>query len=256
MDKGGVGLTFTSSIFLIGLLPWFILLFSCCREKVTSRKFLIFSANSIFYIWGGAGAFVTICMICVVTWLFCRISEFKKSKLLLYMGCVVIVTPLLVMKYTSFILENLNCLLGYNLKSPEFLIPIGISFVTFEALACFCDVYKGKVEARVTFVDMYLYLTFFPTVTSGPIMRIEQFKRGYEGILDMESYTRGIEKIVCGLCKKTLVADKISSFADYYFDGIAAGNQYTCIGLWIGSITYTPLYKFLHKKCRMRYLGV
>lgn len=232
-------MTFTSNIFLIGLLPWLILLFRTLCEKGNKRKILIFVANSIFYIWGGVGAFLVVCGMSFVTWLFCKAVRKQKNKLLLGIGCTVLVAPLLAVKYTGFLINNINGIFNLNMTAPDLLVPIGISFFTFEAISCFCDVYKGTLEESPSLLDVYLYLTFFPTVTSGPIMRFADFKKGCEENATTSEFTSGIERIAIGLCKKVLVADKIAILADYYFDGVAAGKTYSCLGLWIGSIAYT-----------------
>jgi D-alanyl-lipoteichoic acid acyltransferase DltB (MBOAT superfamily) len=84
-----------------------------------------------------------------------------------------------------------------------------------------------------------LYLLFFPTVTSGPIFRFRNFKDGLNGKINVSNYGNAIDRIIIGLSKKVLVADKIAVLADYYFDGVAAGVSYSSLGLWIGSIAYT-----------------
>ena len=86
---------------------------------------------------------------------------------------------------------------------------------------------------------MFLYLTFFPTVSSGPIIRYADFKSGLIKKIDVSFLNKGINRFAIGLAKKVLIADKIVIVADYYFSGVANGNYYSTIGLWIGSIAYT-----------------
>ncbi|MCF0133928.1 MAG: MBOAT family protein [Blautia sp.] len=117
-------------------------------------------------------------------------------------------------------------------------VPIGISFYSFEAISLLVDVYRGGIEAKPSLLRVYLYLSFFPTVASGPIIRYHEFCNGLRNSLRIH-YSDAIERIIVGLGKKVLVADKISVLADYYFDGVAIGNRYSSLGLWLGSIAYT-----------------
>ena len=204
------------------------------------RRTLIFLANSIFYIWGGVGAFLLLCGLSLIIWFF-HIEIFRrKRKNLLIGGIALSVLPLLMIKYTSFIIDNINAVFGISLSTPSMIVPVGISFFTFEAISLLSDTYEGKIEKRISLVDTYLYLSFFPTVTSGPIIRFLDFQRGLE-IPDRSavSYGPAIERIAIGLCKKVLLADKLAVLADYYFNGVAAGKSYSPGGLWLGSIAYS-----------------
>ena len=115
---------------------------------------------------------------------------------------------------------------------------MGISFVTFEAISLLADIYNTKIKKNPDILSTYLYLTFFPTITSGPIIRYNEFENG---LLNINQSVLGssIERIIIGLSKKVLVADKLAFLANYYFDGVAAGNSFSSLGLWIGSIAYT-----------------
>ena len=232
-------MTFTSSIFLIGLLPWFLLLTGTVGKQKNIRRILLILMNSIFYLWGGIGAFLFACGFAFFVWLFCKIIAQSGKKNLFVLCILITLLPLLFVKYSGVVIGNLNSLLGSQLVGPKIIIPLGISFFTFEAISLLSDVYSGKVTEKVSFLEVYTYLTFFPTVTSGPIMRFGDFKKGLKGERYPVSYDVAIEKIVLGLCKKVLIADKLAILANYYFDGITAGKTFSCAGLWVGSIAYS-----------------
>lgn len=233
-------MTFTSAIFLVGLLPWFICLFSInWKKKKAIRVILLFLADSLFYVWGGVGAFIFVCGYAVFIWLFSLLVKGLRNKGILTISIICSVAPLLLVKYTNFVISNFNSLFNSRLASSSIVVPIGISFFTFEASSLLVDIYKGKIENPPNLLNVYLYLTFFPTVTSGPIIRYNEFEAGLSARLNTVNYADSIERIAIGLCKKVLIADKIAVLADYYFDGIAAGNSYSSLGLWIGSIAYT-----------------
>lgn len=233
-------MTFTSNFFLIGLLPWFICLFLLFGNQNKIIKIaLIALANSVFYIGGGVGAFIFICGYSILIWAFCLVlRKFHGRKVLAFI-IIISIAPLLFAKYTGFVIESLNSCFNCRVPIPGIVVPIGISFFTFEAVSLLVDTYKNTILKKPDFIDVYLYLTFFPTVTSGPIIRMNEFRHGLAEGSNPTNYTESIERIVIGLSKKVLIADKIAILADYYFDGIAAGNTYSCIGLWIGSIAYT-----------------
>jgi D-alanyl-lipoteichoic acid acyltransferase DltB (MBOAT superfamily) len=155
-------MNFTSNIFLIGLLPWFMLLIYLTRNQKYSKKILLLIANTVFYIWGGAGIFVFACLFSAVVWLFSIIVSKLEDKNFLLFGLIICFTlvPLLAVKYTNVV------------------VPIGISFYTFEAISLLYDIRTQKVKERISLLDVYLYLLFFPTVTSGPIFRFRNFKDG------------------------------------------------------------------------------
>lgn len=232
-------MTFTSNIFLIGLLPWFILLVYLTRKRKHLKEILLILANSIFYIWGGVGSFLYAGCFVICVWLFCKIIKCYKNKYIFFMLIIMTLIPLLKVKYTGFIIENVNFLLGYTISYGSIFVPIGISFFTFEAISLLSDVYTGKIEYEVSLCETYLYLTFFVTVVSGPIIRFHDFKRGLQNSVNIYLYNSYIERIAIGLCKKVLIADKVAILADYYFDGVATGGIYSSGGLWIGSIAYT-----------------
>lgn len=232
-------MTFTSSIFFIGLLPWFLLLTGVVKKQRGIKNILLILMNSIFYIWGGIGAFFFVCVFSFFVWGFSNRIAKKRVKSLFRVFIVITLFPLLFVKYSVFIIGNLNSLLGGKLAYPEIIIPMGISFFTFQAISLLSDIYTEKITEEVSLGEVFTYLTFFPTVTSGPIMRFENFKKGLKGEVIPVSDYEAIEKILLGLCKKVLIADKLAILANYYFDGMTEGRTFSALGLWMGSIAYT-----------------
>ncbi|MCM1134862.1 MAG: hypothetical protein NC400_04720 [Clostridium sp.] len=213
-------------IFLTGLLPGFFLLLYIFRKNPTVRRLLLFVANLVFCIMGGGVASLFLLfLICVLTWGFSRLCFKYHNRILLMTGCMILLTPLLIFKYTS-------------IMSGVFAI-IGISFFTFEAISCLCDIYRKEVENVPSVADIFLYLSFFPTIVSGPIVRFKNFKNGMYVIIGLEDFQEGAALFLKGLCKKVLLADKLALLVDFYFDGVAAGSQFSALGLWVGSFAYT-----------------
>lgn len=220
---------FSSNLFLIGFLPWMLLLFCLVSRTnhIGTRKAFIGACNLVFYLWGGIQALEILLGLVLLTWLAGQLLYRFRKRLILLVSCSILLLPLAVMKYSGFLLSS-------------FILPLGISFFTFEAISCICDVYHGSVQKAPSLLDIYLYLSFFVTVTSGPILRIGNF---LDGMNQAEAARKTdaaacLERIFLGLCKKVLLADKIAMVSDLYFEGMLVGYQYSGVGLWVGAIAY------------------
>ena len=129
-------MTFTSAIFLIALLPWFVILYHLLiGGKNFGKLALLFLANSLFYIWGGAKAFIFIFIYSIWIWICCLISSRWKYKLILFALIAISTIPLFWVKYSSFIFSNLNAYTGTDLPYTAAIAPIGVSFFTFQAIS-------------------------------------------------------------------------------------------------------------------------
>lgn len=232
-------MSFTTTIFLIGFLPWIILLSFLLKKWNNSRYIILFVANSIFYIWGGIGGFIFVCVFSIMVWAFALIITKTNSKFVFVISICLTIIPLVLVKYSEFFITSINRLFKWEIITPELFVPIGVSFFTFEAISLLSDIYKGKVLEKINIIKTFLYITFFPTVTSGPIIRYANFSDGLKKSIDTSHYSEAIERIAIGLCKKVLIADKIAPLSEYYFNGLAKGNSFSTVGLWMGSVAYT-----------------
>lgn len=132
--------------------------------------------------------------------------------------------PLLYYKYTNFTLEIIHELLRSNFSPEKMLLPIGISFFTFQAISYTVDVYKGRYPKSAELIDYAFYLTFFPLFIAGPITRAEvllpQVQTPKDKVEDNLVY-KGLWLIICGLIKKALIADYIAQYNNIVFDAPA-----------------------------------
>lgn len=213
---------FTSLIFITCLMPIFFILAFFLREKPKARIFLVGIYDLIFYIWGGYKAFLLSIAVCLLTWIIQLIVIKRPKKAVTVIGCAVIAIPLILSKYVE-----------------GFIVPMGISFYTFEAISLITDTYRDENRKGRSVFEILMYMFFFTTVSQGPIVRISCFEEGLKRNPSMDDYNEGIKRFAIGLGKKVLLADKIAPLADYYFKGIANGNSYSMFGLWMGSIAYT-----------------
>ena len=169
-------MSFTSNLFLVGFLPIIVLLAFVLKKFKYSKPIILLIVNIVFYIFGGIGAFAFVLSFSIVVWLLSLLISKTKSKLLFGLSIAITTVPLLVTKYVGFVVENINNISGFGIEIPQILMPLGISFFTFEAISLLCDIRMRKIEGKVSIFDTFLYLTFFATVTSGPIIRYQNFK--------------------------------------------------------------------------------
>ena len=161
----------------------------------------------------------------------------KGGKPLLVFGIIINLGILAFFKYTAFFVENGNRITGRNLPVPEIVLPAGISFFTFQALSYVIDVYCKRVEVQKSFWKVLLYISFFPQLIAGPIVKyrdineaIENRKTGADGIAS------GLRRFICGLGKKVLIANAAGQTADLVFG--ADPGQLNIISAWVGAVAY------------------
>lgn len=160
-------------------------------------------------------------------------------KLFLTAGCVLNVGILVYFKYTGFILENCNLFLGTSFEKFSVLLPLGISFYTFQQLSFLVDTYSGK-NRQINFTDYALFVTFFPQLIAGPIVlpgeMLPQFNDASRQKINWENMCVGLFLFACGLIKKCFVADTLSIMANTGFDSSTPLNFSEA---WIVSFSYT-----------------
>ncbi len=158
-------------------------------------------------------------------------NQEKKNRILLrvilVLGIICIVASLLVVKYTNFVFSNIYSLfLNSSFTSISFIVPLGISFYTFQSIAYLVDVYKGKVTSEKNFFKVALFLSFFPQIVEGPISRYSDLAPQLYGEhdLDADNIRNGTIRIIFGYFKKIVIADMIALIVDPIFDNY---SQYT-----------------------------
>ncbi|MFA8451382.1 MAG: MBOAT family protein [Bacteroidales bacterium] len=169
-------------------------------------------------------------------------NDDKKSKTFLIIGIILNLACLGVFKYANFIIENINYLspiFKFSLiKNPGIVLPIGISFYTFQAISYIIDVYRGEVKVQNKFTDLALYISFFPQLIAGPIIRYKtielQLKNRKSNWLNLEI---GIKRFTLGLFKKVIIANQFGAIADVAFK--MSGAELNSSNAWIGIIAYT-----------------
>ena len=172
-------------------------------------------------------------IITISSWYLTRfMMRLKRGKVRRIGLAIVILTellPLLYYKYTNFTLEIFHELLRSNFTPEKMLLPVGISFFTFQAISYTVDVYKGRYPKTAELIDYAFYLTFFPLLIAGPITRAEvllpQVQTPKDNINENLVY-KGLWLIICGLIKKALIADYIAQYNNIVFDAPASQSGF------------------------------
>jgi alginate O-acetyltransferase complex protein AlgI len=235
-------MVFSSPFFIFVFLPLVLFLIALFPKRF--HNIILLTASLFFYSWGGV-SYLIIFIISIVfnyfSGIFISVSEGKKAKILL--GIVIAFNLLLLgyFKYFNFFVENINALVwggAEKIEIKNIALPIGISFFTFHALSYVIDLYRKKVTAQRNFVNMSLYMMFFPQLIAGPIVRYIDIEDQLSNRnLNLAKASSGIQRFIFGLSKKVIIANTMASLADQIFavptDQISAGLS------WLGIIAYT-----------------
>jgi alginate O-acetyltransferase complex protein AlgI len=216
---------FSSIPFIIMFLPVTMLLYYCC-PFLKCKNIILLIASLLFYAWGEP-RFVMI-MICSIVanygvGLLIGNTGFtnSKRKLFLVLGVIINLSVLFFFKYLGFFEQILNSLItvfhlsGSELAIHKFILPLGISFYTFQSMSYLIDVYRKPEMVQWNILDLGLFISFFPQLIAGPIVRYgdicEQIKkRGHS----LEMFAQGIERFIIGLAKKVLLANTMAEAID------------------------------------------
>jgi alginate O-acetyltransferase complex protein AlgI len=212
--------TEVSFLFTFGIFLFFYALFF---SQNALRKIYVI-AFSLFFYYKSSGPFLAFFLFqIVVDFLFARkIERFEGTSKLIWATIAVLfsLSFLLYFKYPNFILENTNWLLLTHFEPVNLFLPIGISFYTFQSISYILDVYRGEIPSSKSFLDYAFYMTFFPHLVAGPIVRAKDFLGQINSPenLDARRYKESLFRIVTGLIKKLLIADYLGKYVDMVFD--------------------------------------
>lgn len=235
---------FSSTVFLFLFLPAVLLFYYVPVTKGrTYRNIILLLFSLLFYAWGEP-VFVWIMLVSVwLNWVAGKRLEGAagKRKKGIMLGITAFDIGLLfVFKYLTFLLQNVNrFFFDECLVIREIALPIGISFFTFQMLSYIFDVYYGKVAARKKLLDLALYISMFPQLIAGPIVRYDTIADELENRKETkEDFTEGIGRFIFGLGKKVILSNQLAVIADKAFSLSNTGEL--SVGMaWLGILSYT-----------------
>lgn len=229
-------MVFSSLLFLYAFLPVCLLLYFLV-PGLTGKNIVLLCASLVFYAWGEPVYVFLMLAVAALNWGFGLLLGKKRSKGLLALCVALNLASLVVFKYAGFLVENCNALFGTALRDPQISLPIGISFYTFQALSYSVDVYRKDVGAQRSYWKFLLYVSMFPQLIAGPIVRYVDVAAQIESReSDPENVFRGVTRFCVGLGKKVLLADHVGQVADQLLGGSFTGA--TTLGIWLGALMY------------------
>ncbi len=229
-------MVFSSIVFIFMFLPAVMVLYRTLPEKL--RNGLLLVASLIFYAWGEP-VYVLLMMFSIIfNYFMGRKLECEDRKNLMLAICVTInIGMLCFFKYTDFAIDNLNRIDGINIDTLELALPIGISFYTFQVLSYIIDVYRGTVKVQRNIIDFGMYITFFPQLIAGPIVRYKDIENQLRGRrIDYDMVSEGIVRFAAGLGKKVLIANQCGLLWNEIY---SYGGNIPALMAWTGAIAFT-----------------
>lgn len=233
-------MVFSSTIFLCVYLPLVLLGYYICPKK--GRNLFLLIVSLVFYAWGEPKYVFLMIFSILVNYIFGRLMDKhrenkKRLKLMLVLSVVIDIGLLSVFKYTDFIITNVNAIFGANFDLLNIALPIGISFYTFQAMSYTIDVYRNDVRVQKNLIDFGMYITMFPQLIAGPIVRYADVQDQLaDRSVTTADFSEGIMRFVVGLGKKVLLANQMGAvWSEIY----ALGGDVSALMAWTGAIAYT-----------------
>ncbi len=232
---------FSSTEFLFLFLPVVMILYYIPFVKNrTYRNVVLLLASLFFYAWGEP-VFVALMVASIfVNWLIgLQMDHSEKKKSWMVLSVVWNLALMFVFKYLTFVLSNMELLLHRDIVDLTIPLPLGISFFTFQILSYIFDLYYGKTKVQKKWYKFALYVSMFPQLVAGPIVRYDQIAYEIDHRQEnLEDFSQGMTRFVYGLGKKVLLSNYMGVLADNMF--YLSGEGSLSVGAaWIGAIGYT-----------------
>ena len=224
---------FTFGVFLF----FYAILFT---QNALRKVYLI--AFSLFFYYKSSGPFLGLFLFqIIIDYFFARKIERAEGNAKQIWATIAVLFSLsflLYFKYPNFLIENTNWLLLTHFESVDLFLPIGISFYTFQSISYMVDVYRGEIQASKNITDYAFYMTFFPHLVAGPIVRAKDFLNQVNSpeSPDARRYKESLLRIILGLLKKLLIADYLGKYVDMVFEN---PSFYTGGENLLGAIAYS-----------------
>ena len=234
-------MVFSSLIFLFAFLPITLILYFLVPNKYKNLVLLILSL--VFYAWGEPIYVILMILSMTFNYFMGRDIEFnsrnaaaKKRSLILAVAVNLLILGFF--KYYGFLIETVNSIFSTHIQYKKLALPIGISFYTFQTLSYIIDVYRGKVPVQKNILNFSLYVSLFPQLIAGPIVKYIDVAEQLENRkVNIDIFGSGVMNFIRGLAKKVLLANNVGLL----FDAITGSEigEMSVLGAWLGAIAYT-----------------
>ncbi len=228
---------FSSIPFLYYFLPSVLILYFIAPKRLKNTVLLI--SSLVFYGWGEP-KYVVLMIASIVIGYFSGIlieafSQKNASKIVLGISVAVNLGFLGYFKYADFFIENFNAITGLSVPLLRIALPIGISFYTFQILSYTIDVYRKNAKAQKNIINLACYITMFPQLIAGPIVRYSDIaKQLEERTHSFENFSKGIRRFILGLGKKILIANSLGELCDIF----KASDDKSILFYWLYAIAF------------------
>lgn len=236
-------MVFSSTAFIFFFLPVALVGYYLMPEK--GKNLWLLFVSLFFYAWGGIAFFPVIIYTIFLNYIGgCLIGYFEQKGKVKVQKTIFVLTVCLNLfnlcywKYTGFILGVFRDITGLDLQIPEIVLPIGISFFTFQGMSYVIDLYRKEVPVQKSLWRLGLYIALFPQLIAGPIVRYTEIEKQLtDRKQNVEQLASGIRTFTVGLAKKAVIANSVALTADEIFNGPTSQN--TPAIAWLGLICYT-----------------
>ncbi|MBQ7104481.1 MAG: MBOAT family protein [Bacilli bacterium] len=223
---------FSSISFIYYFLPILLIIYFLVPNKIKNFVLLFFSL--FFYFLGEPKYILVLILSCIINYYLSKaIYKKKHSKLLLLLAIIYNIGQLLIFKYTDFFISNINNILNTNIPFMYIIMPIGISFFTFQALGYVIDVYNKKHKPAKNLLTFMTYVSLFPQLIAGPIVRYSDIEKEMtKRESNFSKLSDGIRRFIIGLSKKVLIANTLGEIATLLI-------KETVVSAWLKPVLFT-----------------
>ncbi|HZW49290.1 MAG TPA: MBOAT family protein, partial [Bacillota bacterium] len=234
-------MVFSSISFLFYFLPVLFLCYYLAPQRLKNLVMII--GSLVFFAWGEIRFIPVMLLLSVEDYICGRLMEKnreneKKRRLYMLISVCSNLIVLIFFKYTSFLLLNLSSLTGWVFTIPKIILPIGVSFNSFQSISYAIDVYRGTTNCEKSYYTYLTYTTLFPQIIAGPIVRYVTVENDLDDHqMTRDSMSVGMRRFLIGLAKKVLIANNVGFLANQIADGLAGTPS--VLLYWLGITAYT-----------------
>ncbi len=232
-------MVFNSLTFLCIFLPVVLALYYLL-PTLRIRNILLIAVSLLFYAYGEPVYVLLMIASIIINYIFGRLlgtENKKRRQWILAIAVVINIGLLVVFKYLDMMVQTVNQLSGSEIPLVGLALPIGISFFTFQALSYVIDVYRREVEPQKNLWNVMLYISFFPQLIAGPIVKYHDIQEQIDNRnTDVKEIAEGLRRFIIGLSKKVLISNTMAVTADALF--AAGAGELNILSAWIAAIAY------------------
>lgn len=238
-------MTFSSIIFIYFFLPLALLLSYLTKGKKWQNAILVI-ISLLFFAWGAPKFVFALIALCAADWLLSKamVHRPERANFLCAFGVSANLAVLAIFKYTGFATNSINALLAAcgigTIPVVSIALPLGISFFTFQKISYLMDVKRGVSKPAESFCKYLLYISLFPQLILGPIIRYHDIEDQLDRrLMTAEGFLSGVWRFSLGFARKMLIAGPLAAVADAAFRSVASGQLPSCASAWLGLWAYT-----------------